>query len=60
MKKKKQDCKNKKMNYRKYKMTFTKNRSLLSIFGASASAKELFAAFGFTTERVVALVEDVL
>jgi transketolase len=32
----------------------------LEHFGASASAKELFAAFGFTTERVVALVEDVL
>ena len=41
--------------------TGSSGRSIsLEHFGASASAKELFAAFGFTTERVVALVEDVL
>lgn len=32
----------------------------LEHFGASASAKELFTAFGFTTERVVAAVEELL
>ncbi|NDF02222.1 MAG: transketolase [Actinobacteria bacterium] len=32
----------------------------LEHFGASASAKELFAAFGFTVERVTAAVEEIL
>lgn len=32
----------------------------LEHFGASASAKELFAAFGFTVERVIAAVEEIL
>ncbi len=33
MKKRKQDCKNSKMNQIKYKMTYTKNQSLSSTFG---------------------------
>jgi transketolase len=32
----------------------------LEHFGASASAKELFTAFGFTVERVIAAVEAIL
>lgn len=32
----------------------------LEHFGASASAKELFTAFGFTVERVTAAVEEIL
>ncbi|MCX6425834.1 MAG: transketolase, partial [Actinobacteria bacterium] len=32
----------------------------LEHFGASASAKELFAAFGFTVERVTAAVQEIL
>jgi transketolase len=41
--------------------TGSSGRSIsLEHFGASASAKELFTAFGFTVDRVVAVVEDIL